>query len=123
MTYFQDPKVRLFVGHILHKKAKTNFLKHAKFIGKRDSPPKLLGINERFFTKIYQYRFEKTISNVSIYKDDFIYSKWKPPTDSFPFHESTFKLNDDIPNKIKKIILPDDKIANGMEKIPVPDNL
>ena len=54
---------------------------------------------EGFFIKIYEYRFEKTINNVSISKDNFI-PKWKSPTESVPFYEFTFKLNDNIPDKI-----------------------
>ena len=55
--------------------------------------------NGRFFNKIYKYSFEKTTNNVLIYKD-FIYTKWKSPTESFSFHKFTLKLNEDVPDKI-----------------------
>lgn len=113
MTYFQDPSTRVFAGHILCRKArKKKFLKHAKFISKSKNTQKPVGTNGRFFNKICKYRFEKTISNVHIYKDDVIYSKWKSPT----LHEFKFTLNDDISDKNKIIILPNDKIANKIEK-------
>ena len=54
---------------------------------------------EGFFIKIYEYRFEKTINNVPISNDKFI-PKWKLPTESVPFYEFTFRLNDNIPDKI-----------------------
>ena len=54
---------------------------------------------EGFFIKIYKYRFEKTINNVPISKDNFI-PKWKLPTESVPFYKFTFRLNDNIPDKI-----------------------
>ena len=119
MAYFQDPNIRVFAGHILYRKAKKKFLKHAKFISKSKNTQKLVGTNGRFFNKICKYRFEKTISNVHIYKDDFIYSKQKSPT----LHEFKFTLNDDISDKNKIIILPNDKIANKIKRNPVPNNL
>ena len=39
------------------------------------------------------------------------------------FLEFTFKHNDDIADEIKKIILPNNEIANEIEKMPVLDNL
>ena len=60
----------------LHKNQKNFFFKHVKFIGKKEGTQKLVGINGKFFLKTNKYRFEKTIDNVPIYKDDFI-SKMK----------------------------------------------
>ena len=68
-------------------------------LAEKEDPKTLLGRNGRFFIKIYEYRFEKTINNVPISKDDFI-PKWKSPTELVPFYEFTFKLNDNIPDKI-----------------------
>ena len=48
---------------------------------------------------------------------------WKPKTESFSFNEFIFKWKDNIPDKIKNIILPTDEIANEIEKIPVPSDL
>ena len=57
-------------------KTKKIFFSNVKFIGKKEGAQKLVGINGKNFLKTYKYRFEKTINNVRIYKDDFI-SKMK----------------------------------------------
>ena len=111
MTCFQDSNVRHFVGHSLL--AKEMILKN------------LYESMEKFRKNIFVWKnnmFEKTISNVPIYKDDFICPKWKSPTESFPFYEFTFKLIDKIPDKSRKIILPNNEIANRINKIPVLEN-
>lgn len=41
----------------------------------------------------------------------------------FPFYKFTFKLIENIPDESKKVILPNNEIANGITKIPVSDNL
>ena len=68
-------------------------------------------ISSKIAGKFIQKKFEKPFKIFW-----FIKTSLSIKTEYFPFNELIFRLNDNIPDKIKNKILPTDEIANKIDK-------